>query len=243
MISCHYILHPYLEQISYCGYANWVLTSPQISDILLFSLRAYNPGRIPMRNSSESLPPPRRDSKVSLEKAIQLRRSVRSYRDKPITEDELGQILWAAQGLRDEHGYRNVPSAGALYPLELFTVAADGVSQYQPNTHSLVRSREGDFRQDLTRAALDQEFILQAPVTIVIAAVSERTAAKYGNERAPRYIDIEVGHAAQNMMLQAAALDLGSVAVGAFYDDQVATILELTKGTIPLYLVPIGYPA
>jgi SagB-type dehydrogenase family enzyme len=189
-----------------------------------------------------SLPPPRKESDVSLEHAIQTRRSVRSFLDQPIGERALGQILWAAQGLREEHHYRNVPSAGALYPLELFTVAEDSISHYQPLTHALVRVREGDYRPALAHAALDQEFIHQASVTIVITAVPERTTVRYGDERAPRYIDIEVGHAAQNLMLQAVALDLGSVAVGAFHDDEVASILELTKGTIPLYLVPVGYP-
>jgi SagB-type dehydrogenase family enzyme len=177
-----------------------------------------------------------------LEQAIQARRSVRSFLDQPIDDRALGQILWAAQGVREEHQYRNVPSAGALYPLELFTVAEDAISHYQPMTHSLLLVREGDYRPDLAYAALDQEFIYQASVTIVITAVPERTTVRYGDERGPRYIDIEVGHAAQNLMLQAAALNLGSVAVGAFHDDKVASILELTKGTVPLYLVPVGYP-
>jgi SagB-type dehydrogenase family enzyme len=194
-----------------------------------------------MRNSPISLPSPRKESDVSLEQAIQARRSVRSYLDRPIDEQTLSQILWAAQGLREENGYRNVPSAGALYPLELFTVSEDGISHYQPSTHSLVCVQEGDYRPALAHAALDQEFIHQASVTIVITAVPERTAVRYGNERAPRYIDIEVGHAAQNLMLQAAALNLGSVAVGAFHDDEVASILKLTKGMVPLYLVPVGY--
>ena len=188
-----------------------------------------------MRNSPISLPSPRKESDVSLEQAIQARRSVRSYLDRPIDEQTLSQILWAAQGLREENGYRNVPSAGALYPLELFTVSEDGIS------HSLVCVQEGDYRPALAHAALDQEFIHQASVTIVITAVPERTAVRYGDERAPRYIDIEVGHAAQNLMLQAAALNLGSVAVGAFHDDEVASILKLTKGMVPLYLVPVGY--
>lgn len=96
---------------------------------------------------------------------------------------------------------------------------------------------------ELARAALEQEFIAQAPVTIVFTAVPARTEVRYGKDRSPRYIDLEIGHAAQNLMLQAAALELGSVAVGAFHDEEVATLLALPKDTIPIYLVPVGYPA
>ena len=194
-----------------------------------------------MNSSFFSFPSPRKKSDVSLQATIQARKSVRSFKDKPIEDQALGQILWAAQGIRDKQGYRTVPSAGALYPLELFTVSEAAIAHYRPETHALHRVREGDYRPMLARAALDQEFILQAPVTIIIAAVPERTAIRYGTTRAPRYIHIEVGHAAQNLMLQAVALNLGSVAVGAFHDDEIALILELTEGMVPLYLVPIGY--
>ena len=188
------------------------------------------------------LPPPRKDSDVSVEQAIQSRRSVRSFKDQRIDDQALSQILWAAQGLREEQHQRNTPSAGALYPLEIFTVSDDSISHYQPLTHSLVQVREGDHRPALAHAALDQEFIEQAPLTVIIAAVPERTIVRYGRERAPRYIDNDIGHAAQTLMLQAVAQNLGSVAVGAFHDDEVATILQLTKDTVPLYLVPVGYP-
>ena len=196
-----------------------------------------------MTISAGALPPPRMDGERSLEEAIQMRRSVRSYLDQTIDNTFLSQILWAAQGVRRPSGYRNVPSAGARYPLELYVVSAEAISHYQVSNHSLEITRTGDHRAALMQAALDQEFILQAPMTIVIGAVPERTASKYGEKRSPRYIDFEAGHAAQNLMLQAAALGLGSVPVGAFNDEEVAQILDFPGNTIPLYLVPIGHPA
>lgn len=188
-------------------------------------------------------PTPNRTGDIPLEEAIQSRRSVRSYQSTPIEFSLLGQILWAAQGLRDPRGYRNAPSAGALYPLELYVVSQEGIFHYQINQHALKRDREGDFRSSLMQAALDQEFILQAPLTIVITAVPSRTISKYGEVRSPRYVDFEVGHVAQNVMLQASVMGLGSVPVGAFRDEEVARILELDQDSIPLYLIPIGYPA
>lgn len=196
-----------------------------------------------MNALSKPLPVPRISGDVSVEHAIHVRQSIRSYQDHPLEEKDLGQLLWAAQGIRNAQGYRNVPSAGALYPLELYTVSAVAISHYLPADHSLINIMEGDFRLELARAALEQEFIAQAPVTIVFTAVPARTEVRYGKDRSPRYIDLEIGHAAQNLMLQAAALELGSVAVGAFHDEEVATLLALPKDTIPIYLVPVGYPA
>lgn len=196
-----------------------------------------------MSNKSISLPRPEMDGPLSVERAILQRRSVRSFSKRAIDDHKLGQILWAAQGLRGDSNYRTAPSAGALYPLELFTITESAISKYLPDEHALTVIQPGDFRPSLAHAALDQEFILQAPVTLIFTAVPERTIARYGRERSPRYIHLEVGHAAQNAMLQATALELGSVAVGAFYDERVAELLALTEAMIPLYLVPIGYPA
>ncbi len=196
-----------------------------------------------MPDLSRELPPPRFEGSMPLEQAIRLRRSVRSFKNKPVDYGALGQILWAAQGLRGEGYYRTAPSAGALYPLELFTVSQSEIAHYLPESHTLQQLKQGDFRPALAQAALDQTFILQAPITLIIGAVPSRTSQKYGIDRSARYIAIEVGHAAQNAMLQAAALDLGSVAVGAFDDDEIAELLDLSDTTVPLYLVPIGYPA
>jgi SagB-type dehydrogenase family enzyme len=156
-------------------------------------------------------------------------------------------MLWAAQGIIDPEGKRTAPSAGALYPLEVFLVvgtAGDlpaGVYRYRPQAHELVCIAEGDRRAKLAAAALEQEWLAEAPVTIAFAAVYERTARKY-RQRAERYVHMEVGHAAQNVHLQAAALDLGTVVVGAFDDAEVKQVLALADNEQPVCLMPVGKP-
>lgn len=191
------------------------------------------------------LPQPKRDGKIPLEEALQSRRSVRSYSARPLTLAEVGQLLWAAQGVTSRDGKRTAPSAGALYPLEVHLVAGNvedlppGVYRYRPREHDLVQTAEGDKRGDLAAAALDQSCVKSAASAIVFAAVYERTARKYG-DRAVRYAHIEVGHAAQNVCLQAAALQLGTVPVGAFDDERVGTVLMLKADERPLYIMTLG---
>jgi SagB-type dehydrogenase family enzyme len=187
------------------------------------------------------LPAPRKQSNVSLEEAIHNRYSCRAFKDSPISEPELSQLLWAGQGLRGS-GYRNAPSAGALYPLELYVINHEGIFHYQPRDHSIQAIQDGDSRKDLALAALDQEFIEQAALSIVICTVPMRTIQKYGIERSPRYIDMEVGHVGQNIMLQAVGMGLASVPVGAFYDDQIAALLDLSEDVQPRYIITIGEP-
>jgi SagB-type dehydrogenase family enzyme len=197
------------------------------------------------------LPPPSQKGNVSLEEAIARRRSVRDFALEPISQTQLSQILWATQGISDtQEKLRTVPSAGATYPLKIFVVCSrdgvDGISEgiyhYNIDSHSLTRQFKADVRIELARAALDQEFIYEAPVDIVICAIYERTARVYGG-RAERYIHIEVGHAGQNIYLQATALGLATVAIGAFYDEQVREVLRLDKQYKPLYIMPVGKPA
>lgn len=189
------------------------------------------------------LPPPRLAGPLGLEEAILARRSVRAFRDAPLAADDLGQLLWAAQGERPAaQGGRTVPSAGGLYPLEVYIVTADGVGHYRPGAHALARVVEGDVRPRLATAALEQRAFATAPAVVVVAGVEARSAEKYG-ERAEQYVLIEAGHAGQNLLLQAAALDVGAVPTGAFDDADVAALLELPEGTQPLYLIPVGYPA
>jgi SagB-type dehydrogenase family enzyme len=191
------------------------------------------------------LPPPRLDSPTSIESALRRRRSVREFDRKPVTLLEVSQLLWAAQGLTDLEGKRTAPSAGALYPLEVFLVAGEegdlpaGVYRYRPQGHDLLLMAEGDKRAKLAAAALEQDWLADAPVTIVLAAVFERTARKY-KQRAERYVQLEVGHAAQNVHLQAVALDVGTVVVGAFDDAEVKQVLSLAANEQPLCLMPIG---
>lgn len=188
------------------------------------------------------LPEPRRKGAVSVEETMSLRRSVRQYSDRSLTLDQISQLLWSAQGTRAGRRKRTVPSTGGLYPLELYAVMGDGIFHYDPYAHSLALIRRGDQRADLCRASLDQEFILQAPLTVAITAVYERISVKYGRERGPRYVYMEVGHAAQNLALQAVALGLGSVPVGAFDDSLVKAVLGVPQDHEPLYLLPVGYP-
>ena len=191
------------------------------------------------------LPQPKHKGTMSVEEALQSRRSVRRYSAQSLTLAEVGQLLWAGQGVTSREGMRTAPSAGALYALEVYLVAGNvedlppGVYRYRPREHDLVPAVEGDKRGDLAAAALDQSCVKSAPAALVFAAVYERTARKYG-DRAVRYAHIEVGHAAQNVCLQAAALRLGTVPVGAFDDERVGTVLMLGADERPLYIMPLG---
>ncbi len=189
------------------------------------------------------LPEPRRDSNFSLEKAINERRSVRTYKDSPLTLKEVAQLLWAAQG-KVASGKRATPSAGATYPMEIYLIAGEveglepGLYKYVYDEHSLQLVKVGDLRRVVSERALRQDMILKAPVTIVISAVFERTRARYG-ARAERYVYMEAGHIGQNIYLQATALGLGTVAVGAFIDEEVKRVLGIKEE--PLYLFPVGW--
>ena len=193
------------------------------------------------------LPQPREDGKTSVESALRHRRSTRQFRDTPLTLAEVSQLLWAAQGITGAEGRRTAPSAGALYPLEVFVVAGNveglsaGVYRYRPGEHDLSLVTDGDRRVKLAAAAQEQIWLKGAPAIIVITGVYERTAARY-KERAERYVRIEAGHASQNVQLQAVALDLGTVIVGAFDDDRVKRELGLAADEQPLCLLPVGRP-
>jgi len=195
------------------------------------------------------LPPPRERGETSLEEAIARRRSVRRYRRESLSLSQLSQVLWAAQGITSADGLRAAPSAGATYPLEVYVfVGRDGVEgleqgiyHYDVEDHSLSLHKGGDLRGQLSVAALDEEFIAQAPVDIVICALYERTSWRYGR-RAERYVHMEVGHVGENIHLQAAALGLAVVMVGAFYDEEVSRVMGLEKEVKPLYIIPLGKP-
>ena len=186
------------------------------------------------------LPEPRTDSEVSLEETLARRRSVRQYTDQPLTMEEISQLLWAAQGVTRDWGARTAPSAGALYPLEVYVATPEGLYHYLPDGHRAEVLSQEDLRWALARAGLDQSAIHDAPAVFVIAAVYARTSGKYG-KRAERYVKLEAGHVGQNILLQAVALDLGGVPIGAFHDDQVQRALGLPANYEPLYLIPVGH--
>jgi len=189
-----------------------------------------------------ALPPPQAKGTMSLEETLAKRRSIRQFASRSLSLAQIGQLMWAAQGITDPaRGFRTAPSAGALYPLEIYLVTPDGLYHYVPQGHLLERLRRDDPRKDLAAAGLDQEQIRQAALNIVIAAVVRRTEVKY-HERAMRYIFIEIGHVAENILLQATALGLGSVPIGAFDDGRVARLLGLSQGEEALYIISLGYP-
>ena len=182
---------------------------------------------------------PRKKGEVSLEETLEKRRSHRSYAPKELRSEQISQLLWAAQGVV-ERGLRTAPSAGATYPLEIYLVTSRGVYHYRPQSHELEPALEGDVRSQLCQACLNQEWVKQAPISIIVTAAYQRTATGYGS-RATRYVHIEVGHVAQNIHLQAVALGLCSVPVGAFHDEQVRKVLSLPESHQPLYVIPVGY--
>ncbi len=185
------------------------------------------------------MPLPAQHAASPLTKVILARRSVRAFTHEPVPLDKLGALLWAAQGITSPHGLRAAPSAGALYPLELYVANEDGVFHYKPAKNTLTQMQTNDVRRALGAAALGQPCVAYAPAIIVFGAVCARTTKRYG-ERGLMYIYMEIGHAAQNLMLKAVALGLGTVAVGAFDEQAAATLLQVHKDTRMLYLVPVG---
>lgn len=195
-----------------------------------------------------TLPEPSNGQRVALSEAFRQRRSLRDYTQRAIPLAETASLLWAAQGINHPSGLRTAPSAGALYPLELLLVAGNvagldsGLYRYRPAHHQLERLAPGDLRHRVAKIALQQTWIAESSAVLVITAVYERSTRKYGH-RAKRYVHIEVGHAAQNALLQAAALGLAAAVVGAFDDAALACALELPASEHPLYLLPVGWPA
>lgn len=188
------------------------------------------------------LPSPRTHGGTSLDEALAQRRSIRAFAPTELSQGELGQLLWAAQGITDPRlGHRTAPSAGALYPLELYVVTPDGAVRYAPRSHATQQIAVGDLRPKLADAALGQDAVREAPVAIVVTAVPARTARKYG-ARADRYVALEAGHAAENVLLEATALGLGAVPIGAFDDEDVRSVLRLPPDEQPLYILPVGNP-
>jgi SagB-type dehydrogenase family enzyme len=191
------------------------------------------------------LPKPRHDGSVSVEHALRSRRSVRNYKKDPLTLAEISQLAWAAQGITTPRGYRTAPSAGAIYPLELYIVAGNvndlpvGIYKYLYRDHALLQTVDGDKRAELSHAALSQGSIARAPAVLLFCAVYGRITGKYG-DRGIQYTFMEIGHAAQNVCLQAISLDLGTVVIGAFRDPEVKLIADLAADEEPAYIIPVG---
>jgi SagB-type dehydrogenase family enzyme len=187
------------------------------------------------------LPAPRLRGPLSVEEALSRRRSCRAFAPTPLAWDHIGQLLWAAQGFTHPDGLRTTPSAGAIYPLDFYAAIATGLYQYRSRRGDLIRVSQRDVRQDLREGALNQDS-MAAPCIFAITAVPDRMRDKYGN-RWSLYVTLEVGHAAENLLLQATALDLAGLPVGAFEDGRIKEILGLGEEEYPVYLIPVGHPA
>ena len=199
--------------------------------------------------ASISLPKPSSDGKVSVEKAIKGRRTVRDFRQKSLSLNHLSQLVWSGQGITDSsENKRAVASAGALYLLDLYILIGEngvekmegGVYRYLPKEHSLLPTAKGDRRREIASASLSQMWMARAPVLFIITAEYRRITGKYG-ERGMRYALNEVGHVGQNLFLQAEALGLGAGIVGAFHDSEVSNVAGLPSKHEPLLIMPVGY--
>lgn len=202
-----------------------------------------------------ALPAPALDGAMSVEAALAARRSVRSYADAGLTLAEAGQLLWAAYGVTKpmpearatmRGGYRTAPSAGAAYPLDVYLVAGrveglePGLYRYLSDAHELEQVSVGDFRAELSAAARNQAWVREAPLSVFWSWKQERLPDRYGTRGRERYLNMDLGHSAQNVYLQAVALGLGTVAVGAFDDAEVGRVIGLAEGEEPLYIMPVG---
>lgn len=193
------------------------------------------------------LPEPKAKGEMSVEEALQKRRSKRQFKKRPLRIEEISQLLWAAQGITKDGFFRTTPSAGSMYGLEVYLVAGEvtgmeaGIYKYKPMTHEIELIRQGDFRYELADAALAQLFIEKAPATIILTAVYERSEKKY-TDRGVMYTNIEAGHAGQNIYLQAVAMNLGTCAVGSFLVIDIKKLVNMPDNEEPICLFPVGEP-
>ena len=195
------------------------------------------------------LPSPQLEGKMSVEEALVRRRSRRVFKDYSLTIEQVSQLLWSTQGITEERrGFRTAPSAGATYPLDIYLVVGKdkvenlkaGVYHYSPHHHFLTIILEGDRRRELARACLRQRFIEDAPVSLIITAEFSRITNRYG-KKGIYYAHMEAGHVGQNVYLQAESLGLGTVVIGAFYEEDISQALNLPDQHIPLHVMPVGY--
>lgn len=202
---------------------------------------------------SFQLPSPRTTGTMSVEEALSLRRSHRSYTDESITSEDLSQILWAAYGVTKPTsnpnvpgGLRTAPSAGATYPLNIYVLIGKvkgietGYYRYVPDGHKVIRISDKDLRQDLCSAAFNQEMIKKAPASLFFTATFSRATKRYGDRAIKRYVCMDLGHSAQNVYLQAEALHLGTCAIGAFDDAAVKKVMQVSDEEEALYIMPVG---
>ena len=195
------------------------------------------------------LPLPKWQSKVSVEQAIKQRRTTRSFTSRSLDLNQLSQLLWSANGITEGNGYkRAAPSAGALYPMDVYVVVGQnrvppidaGVYRYEPGENQLSEVLKGDMRSSVARASLSQMWMADAPLTMVITAEYRRATVKYG-KRGIQYALIEAGHIGQNIFLQAQSLGLEAGIVGAFNDAALIDAIGIPSAHEPILLMPVGH--
>jgi SagB-type dehydrogenase family enzyme len=192
------------------------------------------------------LPAPADSSKMTVNEAIDMRRSHREFTDGTVSLPHLSGILHAASGITSDAGFRAAPSAGATYPMTVYVVAENvdelepGIYEFDPVSASLQLQKPGEYLSELAEAAWGQSFISEAPLAIVMSAEFRITTRVYG-DRGVTYVHMEAGHMSQNVYLYATSMGMGTVAVGAFDDESVSTLLDLPEEEIPLYVMPVGW--
>jgi SagB-type dehydrogenase family enzyme len=195
------------------------------------------------------LPPPTWEGTVPVERAIKQRRTIRAFISRALNLSQLSQLLWAASGVTENNGFkRAAPSAGALYPMDVYVVVGQGsvssveagVYHYKPGEHRLSPVAHGDMRSLVAKASLSQMWMAAAPLTLVITTEYHRVMVKYG-KRGIRYAMMEAGHIGQNIFLQAQALGLDAGIVGAFDDEKLSEVMNIPSVLEPLLLMPVGY--
>ncbi|AUB57542.1 MULTISPECIES: SagB/ThcOx family dehydrogenase [Methanobacterium] len=199
-----------------------------------------------------NLPQAMISSNMSVDQAIQNRRSVRTFSTTALTLQDVSQLLWASQGITDsERNYRAAPSAGHVFPMEIYLVTGNnsvkeleaGIYHYNPFNNTLEKIVDGDQRYNLSQAAHQQKWVEAAPISLVITGNYQKMREKYPDERiSTRFVDIEAGHIGENIYLEAVAHGMGTVAIGSFYDDQMINLLKLPSNETPIYIYPVGYP-
>ncbi len=229
-----------------------ILAAALSAFFLYFSIptKTENPSRAVM--AVVKLPDPDLNGSMSVEEAIQNRRSVREYANKSLSIKDVSQLMWAAQGITDKQtNFRAAPSSGRTYPLEIYLVVGkggvegveEGVYHYNNTNHELEKILSGDKRSELSKAADGQAWVANAPVNIVITGSYQRTMNKYGNNNLSiRFVHLEAGHAGENIYLQATARGLVTVSLGSFNDNTVKTLLNIQADETTLYIFPVGFP-
>jgi SagB-type dehydrogenase family enzyme len=188
------------------------------------------------------LPEPNKSGAVGVETAINTRRSAQQFADKPLNYAQIGQLLWAGQGIIDkQQGLRAAPSADAMYPIELYLVTHEGLFVYNPEENSLKQISTLDMRKQLSVAASGQGLVENAACDIIIAGSIRKAATKYGN-KAQRFVLLEAGYVAENIQLQTVSMGLTSLPVGSFEPRNITRICELPGELEPLLIVCVGYP-